>query len=856
MTTDPTRWAQIKTVFEAALDQPAAQLDALLAASGLDAEAQAEVRALLQHHAQATGEGAFLQQAAATGSEAGFAARTGQRLGAWAIVRAVGSGGMGEVFEARRADGSFEGRAAVKLLKRGMDSAAVLQRFAQERQALARLNHPHIARLLDAGASDEGLPYFVMEFVQGRPIHEAALGQPLDQRLQLFLQLADAVAYAHRNLLVHRDLKPSNVLVDGEGQVKLLDFGIAKALDPLEGADGSDTTVGGQRPYTPQYASPEQVRGEPVSTATDIYSLGVLLYQMLTGTRPTGRAASTAQDAARAVLEEEPTRPSRLSETEAQDPQWLATRKRLEGDLDHILLMALEKQAARRYATVDAMAADVQAFLAGRPVSARAASPLYVLGKFMRRNRWPVLAGVVGGTGLFMGLAATLLQGRAAAALGVLGLAGGLGLALVQGQRAAASRDRAQAHLAEARAIASDLMVRHADAVHYLPGGGALKAEVLQGLIGHLDRLAAQAGNSAASCGDLAMAYARLAHLLNDRLLLPQGQEAEAERHAQRSQALFEAGEPAHAANPWYFIWWSRAWRVRTAVVQHRDDLPAAQRAAQQMVTVAERGLLQHPGQEELLSELGSAWLVSGQLCAAWSLHNLHQYEAALDAFGRSRAIYQDLVDRGKATAEDRHQLGTLDGACMMVCFDLGRADEAVAHGEAALQQRHANVDAHPDHVAYRNALGVEANNFAYVLNALGRFDGALACGEIVDGALLHLERADPGHAPWRETRLRASLHRARALAGLGRPAEAVPLLQVLCDPAAPPSLTGGPWRTAWARLELALALHALGRTAEAVSHARHAAPVLDAAAQAQADDPHLVLQAQRCRSLLAMLAD
>jgi len=456
MTTPAARWAAIKALFEQTVDLPPAAREPLIAAAALAPEAVAELRSLLAHHVEATGGAAFMAEDAAQAlAEAPAlatpaAAAVGQRLGAWEIVRQIGAGGMGEVFEARRADGSYEGRAAVKLLKRGMDSAAVLKRFALERQALARLSHPHIARLLDAGASEDGLPYFVLEYVQGQPIDEAVKPLSLDQRLRLFLQLAQAVAHAHRNLLVHRDLKPGNVLVDSEGQVKLLDFGIAKALDPMEGSERSErsegsagfagqvghTTVGGQRPFTPNYASPEQVRGEPITTATDIYSLGVLLYQMLTGTRPTGRNATTAAEAARSVLEDEPTRPSRLSPTEAVDPQWLQTRKKLEGDLDNILLKALEKASERRYASVDALAADIQNVLTGLPVSARPASPGYVLGKFIRRHRWAVLAATLGGVGLASGLAAALLQERVAAALGVVGLAGGLGLALFQGRQA------------------------------------------------------------------------------------------------------------------------------------------------------------------------------------------------------------------------------------------------------------------------------------------------------------------------------------------------------------------------------------------------------------------------------------
>ena len=842
---DASRWQDIKALFEAALERPASERETFINAAALDASAVAEVRSLLAHHDEVTG---FLQQPAAASSDAASAALVGQRLGAWQIVRALGSGGMGEVFEASRADGSYEGRAAVKLLKRGMDSAAVLQRFALERQALARLSHPHIARLLDAGASSEGLPYFVMEYVDGKPIHEAALGQPLEARLKLFLQLADAVAHAHRNLLVHRDLKPGNVLVDKEGQVKLLDFGIAKALDPLEHGDGS-TTLGGVRPYTPQYASPEQVRGEPVSTATDIYSLGVLLYQMLTGARPTGRHATTPQEAGRSVLEEEPTRPSRLSESEALDPNWLVTRKRLAGDLDHILLMALEKSTSRRYATVDAMAADVHNFLQGRPISARAAAPLYVLAKFVRRNRWPVMAGAVGGLGLVTGLAATLLQGRVAAALGVLGLAGGLAMALIQAQKAAAARDRAQAHLQEARAIASDVMVRHADAVHYLPGGATLKALLLQNMIGHLDILAKQAGNDAAFSGELAMAYARLAHLQGDHLLLAQGHVSTADLNAQRSQPLFEAGKAAHSANPWYAIWWARAWRARANAARERKDLALALQGFQHMAAVIEDALRQHPDHGELLSELGSVHLGRGQLYNTWTLDDLGQPDAALQAFDQARTIYQGIVDSGQATAEDRHQLGTIAGACMMVCHDQGRSADALAHGEAALLSRQANVATHPDHVAYRNGLATEANNFSFVLLEGGQPARALVYAQMCSDNLLTLERVDPGHAGWRETRLRSSLQLARALTGVGRANEALPLLQTLCDPAT--VLPGGPWRVAWARLELALAHAALGHGGEAQAQARLALPVLQEAADSQPQDAHRVLQAQRCRQLL-----
>ena len=479
MTPPAERWAAVKALFDATVELSADAREPLIAAAALGPEALAELRSLLAHHDEATGAAEFMAASAAQAlaEPPAQAAAPGQRLGAWEIVRALGAGGMGEVFEARRADGSYEGRAAVKLLKRGMDSAAVLQRFAQERQALARLSHPHIARLLDAGVSPEGLPYFVMEYVQGRPVDEAVASLTLDQRLHLFLQLADAVAHAHRNLLVHRDLKPGNVLVDDKGQVKLLDFGIAKALDPLEGHDGS-ATVGGQRPYTPHYASPEQVRGEPVSTATDVYSLGVLLYQMLTGTRPTGRNATTAAEAARSVLEDAPTRPSRLSPTEAVDPQWWATRRKLEGDLDNILLKALEKQVERRYASADALAADVQNVLAGRPVSAHPASLGYVLGKFIGRH-------------------------RLSAALATLALV----TVLSSGAYAAYQAQRAAARFDDLHELAHAVLFEYHDLIEPLVGATPVRKRLVSDALVYLDRLSRHAPQDRGLRREMGVAY-------------------------------------------------------------------------------------------------------------------------------------------------------------------------------------------------------------------------------------------------------------------------------------------------------------------------------------------------------------
>ena len=624
MTTPAARWANIKALFEATVELRAAAREPLITAAGLDADSLVELRSLLAHHDQITSGAVFMAEGAAQALAAApaQAAATGQRLGAWEIVRPIGSGGMGEVFEARRADGSYEGRAAVKLLKRGMDSAAVLQRFAQERQALARLSHPHIARLLDAGASADGLPYFVLEYVQGQPIDEAVKSLTLDQRLRLFLQLADAVAHAHRNLLVHRDLKPGNVLVDSEGQVKLLDFGIAKALDPLESSEGNDgnTTVGGQRPYTPNYASPEQVRGEPVSTATDIYSLGVLLYQMLTGTRPTGRNATTPAEAARSVLEDAPTRPSRLSPTEAVDPQWLATRKKLEGDLDNILLKALEKQVERRYASVDALAADVHNVLSGRPVSARPASAGYVLAKFIGRHRL--------GTSLAALALATVLASGAYAAY--------------QAQRAAARFD-------DLRELAHAVLFEYHDLIEPLVGATPVRKRLVSDALIYLDRLSRHAPADRALRREMGVAYRviglvqrngyRRPHLgdtegamrsyeqaiawlapLNRSdpsdantayelalalsaqaaVLGEDGNTAQAVQGLQRAAALFTAQLPHDTPELYHHLELARTHLRRANTLLQGQDVPAAQAALDESTAVLQKMATLQPGHADL----------------------------------------------------------------------------------------------------------------------------------------------------------------------------------------------------------------------------------------------------------------
>jgi serine/threonine protein kinase/Tol biopolymer transport system component/tetratricopeptide (TPR) repeat protein len=398
----PERWKQIEGVFDAAVELAPAERGAYLAeACGGDAELRRQVELLIGSHERA---GSFIEEPAVAGriTDAGKfeeeAPFIGRRVGAYRIVRELGRGGMGAVYLAVRADDEFQKRVAIKLVKRGMDTDFILRRFRQERQILASLEHQNIARLLDGGTTEDGLPYFVMEYIEGLPVNQFCDAQRLStpERLRLFLKICSAVAYAHHNLVIHRDLKPSNVMVMADGTPKLLDFGIAKLLNPEMGGRALDPTTLAMRLMTPEYASPEQVRGETVTMVSDVYSLGVLLYDLLTGHRPYTFRSRSPEEVARVICEQEPERPSVAvnlievipsygrepleitpdSVSRVRDGSLEKLRRQLSGSIDNIVLKSLRKEPHRRYQSVEEFARDIEHYLEGRPVSAPAYFPV------------------------------------------------------------------------------------------------------------------------------------------------------------------------------------------------------------------------------------------------------------------------------------------------------------------------------------------------------------------------------------------------------------------------------------------------------------------------------------------------
>lgn len=434
---DADRWSKIRTLFQVALDTPSDKQQAFVkreaAAAGFDEEMLAELHALLAAD-QAAQKGdvdamptlqalanAAPELVAGIGEEVDRRARdvrAGQQFGRWKLQREIGRGGMGTVYLAERVDSDFHQSGALKLIESPLPSERLQRRFLEERRILAGLDHPGIARLLDGDEGPEGQPFLVMEYVDGVPIDRYADQHRLDlnKRLLLFLDVCEIVSDAHRNLVVHRDLKPSNILVTPEGRVKLLDFGIARIVEPEALADATAT-----RMFTPGYAAPEQLRGEPATTAVDVHALGLLLYQLLTGCRAWSRTASTPFAYEQAILNDMPTLPSRILDEPGIDGRkhamarslgLNALRAALKGDLDAIVMMALRKSARDRYPSVDALAGDVRNYLHRRPVAARRGTRRYQLSRFVVRHRLPVaLSGLLVAV-LLGGLVALALQAQ------------------------------------------------------------------------------------------------------------------------------------------------------------------------------------------------------------------------------------------------------------------------------------------------------------------------------------------------------------------------------------------------------------------------------------------------------------
>jgi serine/threonine protein kinase len=459
-------------LFEEACSMPSAERKAWLDAHCSDPKVRAELESLIPYTGdQASGFSTLVGAAAAITHHQELQQQQFANLGPYRIVGLIGEGGMGAVYEGVRDDDQFRKRVAIKTLRLGVRTEPVLRRFRQERQILAELEHPNIARLLDGGTAADGTPYIVMERIDGEPLTAYADGRKLSirQRLELFRQIANAVQYAHQKLIVHRDIKPGNILVDNDGVPKLLDFGIAKLLDAeLAGAEA--LTVTGYQMMTPDYASPEQVQGQPVTVSSDVYSLGAVLYELLSGARPHGLKSYDPTEIAEKVCLREVSAPS------------LAGHPALRGDLDTIVLKAMQKDPTRRYQSVEQFAEDVRRYLEGRPVLARPDSKLYRFSKFARRN-WLSLS---------------------AAAAVVIALAAGIAVSMYQARLA---KERFEL----TRTLANRFLFDFQGEIANLPGSTKAQQMVVNTAVEYLGKLSQTAGSDPVILLDLAQAYSKLA---------------------------------------------------------------------------------------------------------------------------------------------------------------------------------------------------------------------------------------------------------------------------------------------------------------------------------------------------------
>ena len=814
----PQDWRRIKDILNGAMERTAEQRAAYLAsACGGDTDLRRNVDALIAS-AEETWDGFGPSLVVPTDGPTRALPQTkvGQRIGAYEISAEIGRGGMGTVYAARRADDQFRKRVAIKIVRRGTDTDSVLRRFRNERQILAALDHPNIARLLDGGVTADGLPYLVMEYVEGQQLleycdrHKLATGD----RLKLFRSVCSAVQFAHQNLVVHRDLKPSNILITAEGVPKLLDFGIAKLLNPELGSQTMEYTESAMRLMTPDYASPEQVRGEPITTSSDVYSLGVVLYELLTGHRPYRVKNAQPQEIARVVGEQVPDKPSTavtrveevpgpggagsvsvtpqsVSITRDSEPEKL--RRRLLGDLDTIVFMAMRKEPQRRYASVEQLSEDVLRHLEGRPVMARQDTFGYRAGKFIRRHRAAV----------------------AAAGLVILALVAGLVMTLREKREAEVQRARAERRFNDVRKLAGSFLFEFHDAIRNLPGSTPARELVVKRALEYLNDLSKESSSDPTLRRDLAAAYQKVGDVQGSRSAANLGDTPGAMKSYRKALELREAlaaqdpgnvevqGELAvtldsvgdmlsqtgdkAGANDAY----GRALKIREALVASDPKSVSARRSLgasyhrlasfladrqeyrealpfwRKEVDLYEALWRENPNDSRAQRNVALSYKYTGG-----TLESLGDKAAALELYRKAVALDEARSAANPTDAEARIDLSFSYGALSVCLSNMGDLDGALETYRKALAIRQALADADPKNVNAQSALVRAHWRIGHFLDKKGDAASALASFRKALAIQEGLSRVDPSNEAVREGLAGALGRVADAEAALGASAK------------------------------------------------------------------------------------
>jgi tetratricopeptide (TPR) repeat protein len=819
------RWQQIEAIFLQAVERPPSERPRFLdEACGGDLALRGEVESLLS--CDSPGERLVEIPAGFELGDGGTCGDlTGRRIGPYQLIRLIGHGGMGAVYLGIRDDDQYRKHVAIKLLKRGMDTDFMLARFRQERQILANLEHPFIARLLDGGATGDGLPYLVMEYVDGIPITDYCAGKNLSipEILRLFRLVCEAVQHAHQNLVVHRDIKPSNILTTREGVPKLLDFGIAKVLQP--GAAGETLTQGELRMLTPDYASPEQVRAAPISTASDIYSLGAVLYELLSGRRAHQFPSGSLADLEKTICETPPEKPSAAAGNNA-DPPALRRQKqrRLCGDLDNIVLTALHKEPQRRYASAAEFSDDLRRHMECLPVRAQADRWTYRAGKFVRRNRFAAGASLLLVASLIGGIVATTMQAR-----------------------------RAERRFQLARGLAKAVVDHVGGPLARVPGSTAARVAIIQDVVRYLDGLARDASRDPAFALQIADAYREVASIEAHPFRANLGQTAAAMEHFEKAIGIFST-LTSHPAAKTHALGGFIGANIEAGDIETRLGNPAAAKARLQKAaavaaeaTARDRGALS-PGTwvylyfrlHAMASRAGGA--AESLNYARLALEKALEFAAAeksVNSRGTLRGAYSNLADTQVDNGDLRAARENFETA-LRIAQDNVRQDNSTVYERSMLSASYQDLG---DLLG-----GADELNFAQPAAALSHSREALRIAESIAAA----DRVD----------VRALDDVAGALRSLGgilrleQPAEALKTYQRALSisrnlSAAHPANTKYRRDTALAQAGMGQSLHRLARDREAREVLEPALETMKALAAAAPDEVPLAAWVSRMQRSL-----
>ena len=746
----PERWSRVKALFMLVLDVPAPARSKLLASEAHgDSALITEVESLLAAHDQPNDHLDDLPEnlSAQAFAVADDNARMGERIGAYRIVGLLGTGGMGHVFKAVRDDDQYRAEVAIKLMRADVSSPLSEQRFKTERQILAGLDHPHIARMLDGGTTDSGSPYVVMELVNGEPIdkYADARGLKARDRVELFLQVCAAVSYAHRHLVIHRDLKPNNILVTAEGTVKLLDFGIAKLLN-VDAATACDETATQMRVMTLDYASPEQVSGETVTTVSDVYSLGVILYLLLTGQSPYGVRVNDAQRFAEILSDTTPTRPSLVRSNDRQ------RSREIDADLDNILLMALRKEPQYRYGSVEQFANDLRNYLAGMPVAARGNSLRYRATKFVRRRKMEI----------------------AAVTLVTVSLVGGLWIAIREAQEAERQRLVAQRHFDSVRQMANTLLFSLHDEIAPLSGSTKARETLVNTSLEYLNTLYAESGGDRALQHELAVAYRKVGDIQGNELGANTGDPKGALQSYARSVALLEPLVATQPSNHRAGIALAESYLHQARLLLATSGAAAAFPVVQKAVMLSESLTDAFADDRARLIQLSSAYAAQAHV-----LDYLDRTPEAMVALDKLISLCEAYAQAHPDDPQAYKSLTAAYNNAGLVVDHRSPAVEALQRPITLLSKAMAAdeklVAMQPDNLSYHWGLAETRFNLGDALYANGQYAKAI---ELLRQALVVTRNGDPNDLRGQSTNALVELALAKSLVKVGGYDEAAMLFE------------------------------------------------------------------------------